>query len=789
TFPHKHTTKRERDSEQRRRASKCVMMCFILDYSCFLPRQLLVSSVFTLISRNTFAQEEKPSPHGYLHAFSLSTANSQEVTTMSFTNGAPEKMNLSFSGCGFLCVYHAGVAAAIKEYAPQLARNKISGASAGSIIAAGLICNVCISQATSTVLQVVTQARSRVGGALHPEFDLMGIVRQELNKVLPPDAHKLCTDKLFISLTRWSDMSNVVVSKYDTRQDLIDAIICSCFIPLYCGVMAPSYQGVQYVDGGFTDNQPTLDEHSIMVSPFSGESDICPPDWDSASFLGVDFHRTSIRFTTRNLFRLVACLMPPSLEDCSKMCLQGFEDAVRFLTRNGMAPCIRCLAIARTDEESERETAQASPNDLRAYSPSMRSRTRSTSNLQNLPNRRRVDSDCDTCCESEHMYNTMISDFFPSVIKRKFEEAAHVDSSLLNYIMSFKVVKMTRTALGLTKFPVDWMLMFAKSLSSWMSQAVVPDWFRRRLMRVVNFIYDEFENKRSEYSARFACQLSLTEELTMKGRRNNLLEKIELSEDAKREKALLRSRDRRAAKKKMKNEPPPIRIEKDWSHSLLPEDDIDSTDHVVEYMRSHDAMYEFHYKDENNKLHTFGLFNMQNKEKRHNCHSPTSSLRSDAPSPLGGMRLTRPVSMVVEEDEEAHQRKECEREHDEKTVKHTRDACCSPVREVDFLERHPGGGSARAGPSSHREGGAAAKKTTASRSTVAVPPHPRRAHPVHVQRKASSRDASKTVKSSDSEDELGEQFFVPKPRERTGSMEYDGEPEQSDTDQASGIDR
>lgn len=53
-------------------------------------------------------------------------------------------MNLSFAGCGFLCIYHAGVCAAIKEYAPELTRNKISGASAGAIAAAGLICNVCI---------------------------------------------------------------------------------------------------------------------------------------------------------------------------------------------------------------------------------------------------------------------------------------------------------------------------------------------------------------------------------------------------------------------------------------------------------------------------------------------------------------------------------------------------------------------------------------------------------------------------------------------------------------------
>ncbi len=34
------------------------------------------------------------------------------------TNAAdwPSEMNLSFSGCGFMCVYHVGVCAAIKVY-------------------------------------------------------------------------------------------------------------------------------------------------------------------------------------------------------------------------------------------------------------------------------------------------------------------------------------------------------------------------------------------------------------------------------------------------------------------------------------------------------------------------------------------------------------------------------------------------------------------------------------------------------------------------------------------------
>ncbi len=72
------------------------------------------------------------------------------------------KASLSLSGCGFLSIYHAGVCAAIKEYAPQLLQNRISGASAGSIIAAGVICNVCISHAARFFLSVVSEVSFEV---------------------------------------------------------------------------------------------------------------------------------------------------------------------------------------------------------------------------------------------------------------------------------------------------------------------------------------------------------------------------------------------------------------------------------------------------------------------------------------------------------------------------------------------------------------------------------------------------------------------------------------------------
>lgn len=53
-------------------------------------------------------------------------------------------MNLSFAGCGFLGIYHVGVACCFRKYAPHLLLNKISGASAGTIAACCLLLDLPI---------------------------------------------------------------------------------------------------------------------------------------------------------------------------------------------------------------------------------------------------------------------------------------------------------------------------------------------------------------------------------------------------------------------------------------------------------------------------------------------------------------------------------------------------------------------------------------------------------------------------------------------------------------------
>lgn len=54
--------------------------------------------------------------------------------------------NISFAGCGFLGVYHIGVASCLREHAPFLVANAthIYGASAGALTATALVTGACL---------------------------------------------------------------------------------------------------------------------------------------------------------------------------------------------------------------------------------------------------------------------------------------------------------------------------------------------------------------------------------------------------------------------------------------------------------------------------------------------------------------------------------------------------------------------------------------------------------------------------------------------------------------------
>ena len=64
----------------------------------------------------------------------------------------------------------------------------------------------------------------------------------ELERVLPEDAHERLSGRLTVSLTHGRSMKNVLVDEFDSRADLIDAVVCSCFIPGFSAYEVPTYK-------------------------------------------------------------------------------------------------------------------------------------------------------------------------------------------------------------------------------------------------------------------------------------------------------------------------------------------------------------------------------------------------------------------------------------------------------------------------------------------------------------------------------------------------------------------
>lgn len=253
--------------------------------------------------------------------------------------------NLSFSGCGFLGIYHVGVASSFNQYAPHLSNHKVSGTSAGALAAVALICgDVQLAQAAVDFVKVAIDARSRSLGPFHPSFDINALLTNSLERGLPEDIHLKLSGRLHISLTRVYDGENVIISKFDSRQDVIQAILCSCFVPFWSGIVAPKFKGVTYTDGGFSNNLLILDDKTITVSPFAGEADICPQD-DAYNLLSFSLSNTSVSITPHNLYRASHALMPPPTDVLNELCARGFADGIRFLQKMNFIPIDICVEI------------------------------------------------------------------------------------------------------------------------------------------------------------------------------------------------------------------------------------------------------------------------------------------------------------------------------------------------------------------------------------------------------------------------------------------------------------
>ncbi|XP_022067481.2 patatin-like phospholipase domain-containing protein 2 [Acanthochromis polyacanthus] len=275
--------------------------------------------------------------------------------------------SISFAGCGFMGIYYLGAISCILERFPRFIEgaSKIYGSSAGALMAAILTLGIPLDKCCSDLMFMAKEARKHRLGPLHPAYNLMQIVQDSLLASLPEDAHVRASGRLCVSLTRVPDGKNLIVSEFSSRDDLIEALICSCFVPLYCGVIPPTYRGVRYVDGAASDNLPRCNENNtVTFSAYAGESDICPRG-SILNFHEVRFNNVSIQVNSDNVYRVTSTFFPPAPEAMAEICHSGYMDALRFLKENNLISrdCpLRCLETQSSRPaccELEKEPAEA----------------------------------------------------------------------------------------------------------------------------------------------------------------------------------------------------------------------------------------------------------------------------------------------------------------------------------------------------------------------------------------------------------------------------------------------
>ncbi|XP_009570922.1 PREDICTED: patatin-like phospholipase domain-containing protein 1, partial [Fulmarus glacialis] len=159
------------------------------------------------------------------------------------------------------------------------------------------------------------------------------ILKDLLSKYLPTNAHELVSGKLHVIVTRVRDCRSVVISEFASREDLIQAVMCSCFIPLYFGFLPPMYHGVRYIDGEIGMWRANfVDRTTITVSGFAGEYDICPKD-TPAAFLTFQISDCVLYISKRNILRLQYIFQLPTPQVLDQFYIHGYQDTVSFLKR------------------------------------------------------------------------------------------------------------------------------------------------------------------------------------------------------------------------------------------------------------------------------------------------------------------------------------------------------------------------------------------------------------------------------------------------------------------------
>ncbi|XP_031124819.1 patatin-like phospholipase domain-containing protein 2 [Ipomoea triloba] len=230
----------------------------------------------------------------------------------------------SFSAAGLLFPYHLGVSQFLIEKGYIKDTTPLAGSSAGAIVCATIASGSSMQEALQATKELAKDCRLK-GTA----FRLGAVLRNILIETLPDDIHIRSNGRVRIAVTEilWRPRG-LLVDQFDSKEDLINAVITSSFIP---GYLAPRpvtmFRNRVCIDGGLTlFMPPTSAPETVRVCAFPasrlglrgiGISPDCNPE---------------NRATSRQLFNWA---LEPAEDDILDMLFElGYADAAVWSEQN-----------------------------------------------------------------------------------------------------------------------------------------------------------------------------------------------------------------------------------------------------------------------------------------------------------------------------------------------------------------------------------------------------------------------------------------------------------------------
>ncbi|KAJ4823279.1 hypothetical protein Tsubulata_028456 [Turnera subulata] len=172
----------------------------------------------------------------------------------------------SFSAAGLLFPYHLGVAQFLIEKGYIKETTPLAGSSAGAIVCAVIASGESMEQALKATKILAEDCRLK-GTA----FRLGAVLRDVLEKFLPDDVHIRSNGRVRVAVTQilWRPRG-LLVDQFDSKEDLINAVVTSSFIPGYLAPRpATMFRNRLCIDGGLTlFMPPTSAAQTVRVCAF-----------------------------------------------------------------------------------------------------------------------------------------------------------------------------------------------------------------------------------------------------------------------------------------------------------------------------------------------------------------------------------------------------------------------------------------------------------------------------------------------------------------------------------------